>query len=73
MDDELQAIHPTLSTKGSDMITTLSDSQAAVQTVFNMSKGAPPRSGVEADMKSILVEYADENDIRIAWVRGHIK
>ncbi|RPB19969.1 hypothetical protein L211DRAFT_852760 [Terfezia boudieri ATCC MYA-4762] len=56
------------------MVMILSDSQAAAQTVSNLSKGAPPtpRSGIEAEIKRTLVNSTDFKDVRISWGRGHI-
>lgn len=63
---ELQEIHLALTTEDSDMVAILSDSQAAIQSISNMSKGALPRSGIEADIKTALVQSADRRDVKIA-------
>ena len=52
------------------MIAIVSDSQAAVQSVRNLSKGAPPRSQIERRIKEALRQ--DTRDVGILWVSGHI-
>ena len=51
------------------MICLVSDSQAAIQTVHNLSKGQPPRSQIESRIKDAL--RSPNKDIGL-WVRGHI-
>lgn len=55
-------------------IALLSDSQAAIQTVVNLAKGNPPRSGIELQIKRQLQERLDRNmDTAISWVRAHVQ
>ena len=52
------------------MMALVSDSQATIQTVCNLSSGHPPRSHIESRIKTAL-----RNEIRnvgVLWVRGHI-
>jgi len=49
----------------------LTDSQAALQSVLILSKGHLPRSGIERDIKGLLLRKAGE-DTAIAWIRSHI-
>lgn len=59
---------------GDDTIILLSDSQAAIDTVVNLAKGQPPRSGIEKDIKALLNRRLDGNqDTAIAWVRAHVQ
>ena len=53
-----------------DMIWQLSDSQAAIQAVRNLSKGKPPRSHIECRIKKALLDRT--RDIGILWIKGHI-
>jgi len=39
----------------------LSDSQAAIASILNMSRGQPPRSGLESEIKSALEDRKDED------------
>ena len=55
----------------SNMVALVSDSQAAIQTIFNLGKGHPPRSHIEARIKAALL-HRDTRDIGVCWVRGHI-
>ena len=52
------------------MIALVSDSQAAIQTIHNLSKGQPPRSQIESRIKEAL--RSQTRDIGILLVRGHI-
>lgn len=55
------------------MVYILSDSQAAIQAVSNMSRGAAsPRSGIEAEIKSSLINPRSAKDFLFTWVRGPI-
>ena len=52
----------------------LSDSQAAIDTVLNLTKGNPARSGIERDIKRLLNLRQDRGqDTGITWVRAHIQ
>ena len=68
-DGERLAIALALEEEDSPMITLATDSQAAVQTIHNLSRGKPPRSQIEARIKKALM--SDTRDIGILWVRGH--
>lgn len=70
-DGELHAMNLALGTEDSEMLALLSDSQAAIQSIVNMSRGAPLRLGIEVQIKSALTENVTR-DIKVAWVRGHI-
>jgi len=48
----------------------LSDSMTAIHTALQLSGGAPPRSGIETDLRESLL--ARKNDTAVAWIRGHI-
>ena len=47
-----------------------SDSQAAISTLRSLSKGAPPRSGIEVRLKDALSRRTGEPGA--LWVRRHI-
>ncbi|RPB22779.1 hypothetical protein L211DRAFT_302099 [Terfezia boudieri ATCC MYA-4762] len=66
-----QAMHLALTMESSNMIAVMSDSRATIQTVHNLNKGLPPRSGIEANIKRTLSEYASSKDVRISWVQGN--
>ena len=68
-DGERLAIALALEEEEAEMICLVSDSQTAVQTVHNLSKGEPPRSQIECRIKAAL---KSGKDIGILWVRGHI-
>ncbi|KAF8432009.1 hypothetical protein BGX38DRAFT_1276999 [Terfezia claveryi] len=53
------------------MLAILSDSQAAIQAVRNMSSGSPPRSGIEKEIKACLTTNP-HRDLQLLWVRGHL-
>ena len=43
-------------------------------TVTNLMKGQPPRSGIETNIKLLLQERHDNNqDTAISWVRAHVQ
>ncbi|KAF8432391.1 hypothetical protein BGX38DRAFT_1276718 [Terfezia claveryi] len=65
-DDELHSMHLALSRENSEMLAILSDSQAATQSIINRSRGKPPRSDIEASIKSAIVE-AESRDVKIVW------
>ena len=69
-DGERLAIALALEEETSNMIALVSDSQAAIHTVHNLSKGQPPRSHIEIHIKNAL--KSKTRDIGILWVRGHI-
>jgi len=52
------------------MIAIASDSMAAIHTVWNLSKGTPPRFHIERRIKDILA--SPEKDVGILWTRGHV-
>ena len=57
-----------------DNIVLLSDSQAAIDTVMNLSLGQPPRSDIELAIKTQLRARNDrDQDTATAWVRAHIQ
>ena len=73
MDTELQTIALALSTEDSANTTILSDSHSAVSTTLALSQGAPPRSGIEKEIKNGLHRRHDAHwDTSISWVRSHI-
>jgi len=53
------------------MILILTNCQATLQGVLNISRGAPPRSGMELGIKKGLTKRAC-GDIAISWIRSHI-
>jgi len=69
-DSERMAIGMGCALEGS-MNFILTDSQAALRSVINLSKGQPPRSGIEREIKDFLVKRSGE-DTAIAWIRSHI-
>lgn len=74
-DAERQGILLSLeSLRQDDTILLLSDSQAAIDTVTNLSQGQPPRSGIEKDIKKLLNERNEKSqDSAISWVRVHVQ
>ena len=48
-----------------DMLAILSDSLAVIQVVVNMSSGAPPRTGIEAGIKTAMITN-QMRDVKIA-------
>ena len=70
MDGERLAIALALEEEVSDMIDIVSDSQAAIQTVYNLNRGHRPRSHIECRIKAAL-KY-QTTDIGILWIRAHI-
>ena len=69
-DGERLAIATALAEEEGDMICLVFGSQAAVQTIRNLSKGGPPRSHIECRIKRAL--ESKTRDIGILWARGHI-
>jgi len=69
-DGERLAIALALEKEEAEMIAIASESQAAIQSIRNISKGVPPRSQIECRIKKALT--AGTRDIGILWVRGHI-
>ena len=53
------------------MCAILSDSAAAILSLWNLSNGSPPRSGIEKRIKLAVAQRPDR-DIGALWVRGHI-
>jgi len=51
-------------------ICVLSDSSTAIQTALALSRGAPPRSGVEIALRDRIL--ARNHNTAVAWIRGHI-
>jgi len=51
-----------------DMLFILTDSQAALHMAVNLSNAAPPRSGIEKDLKVALLK----RNTAIAWFRRPI-
>jgi len=49
----------------------LTDSQAALQGILNLSKGHPPRSSIKIEIKDNVIQKG-ETDTAIAWIRSHI-
>ncbi|KAF8427058.1 hypothetical protein EV426DRAFT_686704 [Tirmania nivea] len=49
----------------------LTDSIASRQALLNLGKGAPPRSGIERELKDLLHKRA-HLETAIGWVRSHI-
>jgi len=50
----------------------LTDSQAGFQSVLNLRRGAPPRSGIEVEIKAALTKR-DADDTAISWIRSQIR
>jgi len=48
----------------------LSDSTTAIHTVLQLSGGAPPRSGIETELRESFL--ARKHHTAVAWIRGHI-
>ena len=67
---ERKAVALSLEQEKADMLYILTDSQAALHTALNLSQGAPPRSGVEKDLKKALWNRKDQ-DTAITWIRSH--
>ena len=53
------------------MLLLLTDSMAAYNSVLNLSRGNPPRSGIESRIAAALGNMKDLNT-GISWVRSHI-
>jgi len=70
-DAERKAIALGLEQETADMHYLLTDSQAALHTDLNLSKGVPPKSGVEKELKMALWKRRDQ-DMAVAWIRSHI-
>ncbi|KAF8453659.1 hypothetical protein BGX38DRAFT_1268461 [Terfezia claveryi] len=64
-------MHLALSRDEREMLAILLDSQAAIQAIVNMSRGAPPRTGIKAEIKAALTEN-QVRDVKVVWVRDHI-
>ena len=56
---------------GQDMLLLLTDSMAAYNSALNLSRGSPPRSGIEIRIARALAERR-HLDTGISWVRSHI-
>lgn len=69
-DAEREAIGLACSDQDTDMHFILTDSQAVLQSVLNISRGSPPRSGIEVHIKSALRQRA-HSDTAFSWVLGH--
>ena len=74
-DAERQGILLSLRTLRHDhSVLLLSDCQAAIDTVTNLTKGQPPRSGIESEIKSLIQERNNSNhDTAISWVRAYVQ
>jgi len=48
----------------------LTDSMTALRTALQLSRGEPPRSGIESDLQANIRER--EHPTAIAWIRSHI-
>ena len=48
----------------------LSDSSTAIRTALSLSSGAPPRSGIEMELREAFLERG--HTTAIAWIRGHL-
>ena len=48
----------------------LSDSTTAIHTALQLSRGAPPKSGIETELKEAFL--ARQHDTAVAWIRGHL-
>jgi len=53
------------------MVIIMTDSRSPHQTTPNLSRGAPPRSGIERRIKDALVSRSN-HDTAICWIRSHI-
>jgi len=69
-DAERMTINLACTSEGS-MKFILTDSQAALNSVLNISKGHAPRSGIEIRIKENLLQRSEE-DTAIAWIRSYI-
>ncbi|KAF8419414.1 hypothetical protein EV426DRAFT_702634 [Tirmania nivea] len=54
-----------------DKLLVLTDSMTSKQALINLSKGAPPRSSIEKELKDMLHKRTDRKTA-ISWVRSHI-
>jgi len=48
----------------------LSDSSTAIQTALQLSSGAPPRSGIEIELREAILGRGQTT--AVAWIRGHL-
>jgi len=48
----------------------LSDSSTAIHTALRLSSGAPPRSGIEIELREALL--GRKHTTAVAWIRGHL-
>jgi len=48
----------------------LSDSSTAIHTAIQLSSGAPPRSGVEIELREAIL--GRKHTTAVAWIRGHL-
>ncbi|KAF8414594.1 hypothetical protein EV426DRAFT_722189 [Tirmania nivea] len=69
-DGELKGITLALGSNA-DKLLVLTDSMASKQALLNLGKGAPPRSGIERELKDLLHKRA-HLQTAIGWVRSHI-
>jgi len=51
-------------------ICVLSDSSTAIHTALHLSSGAPPRSGIESELRKVFLER--KHTTTVAWIRGHL-
>ncbi|KAF8419477.1 hypothetical protein EV426DRAFT_702707 [Tirmania nivea] len=55
-----------------DKLLILSDSMAGIQALVNLSRGAPPRSGIEKELKLLFRERAHQ-ETAIGWDMGRFR
>jgi len=56
--------------RGSPKVCILTDSTTAIQTALNLTRGQPPRSGIEAELKREIGDRS--HPTAVAWIRSHI-
>jgi hypothetical protein len=54
-----------------DRLSILTDPQAALRTVANLSNGTPPRSGIEIELKAALSKRRDQ-ETAVACIHSHV-
>ncbi|KAF8427706.1 hypothetical protein EV426DRAFT_682711 [Tirmania nivea] len=70
-DGEEKGISLALHSSGANKLLILTDSMASKQALSNLSRGAPPRSGIEKEIKDLLHRQGNR-ETAIGWVRSHI-
>jgi len=70
-DTEGKAVALGIAKEPADMLYIIMDSQTALQTAINISKGATPRSRIELELREALHKRRDQ-DTAITWICSHI-